>query len=255
MDKRVLVIEGESIEEVRAEALAKTPPGLAILSETVLASGSPNMIGGLGETADEAAARARREVPPDTKIIWERLRDAAERKILEVQAWDRSSAEEKVKKKINHTCRIERIEMTAAGRKGVFGIGKTPNTYSAAVFQPAVYDVAFQGRARIRVEIGERTHAPSGYCQLCGIEAAPAKAGDKNIHYFCSSQCEESYFKAKLATLMFSRDAFIFNASGQDISGQVESGRAWATCWSCGDKILMTAKKCVSCGKEQDIPA
>jgi hypothetical protein len=260
MEKQILEIERESLEEGRAEAKAKTPPGLFILSEKVLADGKQRTVEGLAETADEAAVQARGKVPADTKVIGEKVKTAAERRTLDVEAWDQASAEEKIKKEISGTSRVEGIEIKVPGRKGVLGIGKTPNTYSAAVFQPAIFEVAYKGKARIRVEIGERTHAPAGHCQCCGTANAPAKVSEKNVHYFCSSGCSERYFKSKLSTLMFGRSTFIMNASGQDISGMLAVGRdaadrATAYCWSCGRNIPMSDKKCPSCGKEQDIPA
>jgi hypothetical protein len=259
MEKQVLEIERESLEEARAEAKAKTPPGLFILSEKILFNGKPRTIEESADTADEAAARARRKVPPDAKLVGEKVKTAAERRTVEVEAWDQAAAEEKIKEQIPGTNRIESIVLKAPGRKGVLGIGKTPNTYSAVVFQPAIFEVVHKRSARIRVEIGDRADAPPGYCQACGEAGAPASFSEKCVHYFCTSGCSERYFKAKLSTLMFGRTTFVMNASGQDISGMLASGRAAADrarayCWSCGRNIAMSDKKCSSCGKEQDIP-
>jgi len=260
MKKQELNIEGDSLEEARAQAKAKTPPGLFVLSEKILADGKQSSMQGMAETAEEAAVQARGKVPPDTKVVGEKLKVAPERRTLEVEAWDQASAEEKVKKEISRTSRLEGIAMKTAGRKGVLGIGKTPHIYAATVFQPAIFEVVYKGKARIQVEIGERTHAPAGHCQSCGTASAPAKVSEKKVHYFCSSGCEERYFKSKIGTLMFGRSTFIFNASGQDISSMLASGRdaadrARAYCWSCGRNIPMSDDKCSSCGKEQEIPA
>jgi hypothetical protein len=78
------------------------------------------------------------------------------------------------------------------------------------------------------------------------------------VHFFCSSDCQERYFKAKVGTLMFGSDTFIVNATDQDISGMIASGRAMAEratahCWSCGAVVPMAADECGSCGTEQEI--
>lgn len=256
MEDQVLELEGESLEDVRAQAKAKTPPGQRVLSEKVLSDGNIRTVEGLADTAAEAAALARKKVPAEAGIVGEKLKISAERKTLEVEAWDEAGAETKIKAQIPGTNRVESIVQKAAGRKGVLGIGKTPNAYSAAVFQPAVFEVSYKGKARIRVEIGERKYASSGHCQNCGRADAPAKAGDKEVHYFCGPGCSEPYFKAKLRSLL--SNASIINFSGRDISGIQEAGRAAsaldrAHCWFCGRELPMADKKCSSCGREQDV--
>ena len=257
MEDRTLELEGETLEQVRADARAQATPGLFILSETVLADGKTRAAEGLADTAEEATVMARAKVPAGTNVVGEKLKAAAGRTDVDVQAWDEASARAKVTELVPRTGRIETVTLKTPGRKGILGIGKTPATYSATVFQPAVYEVTYRGRAKIRVDIGERKHAPTGYCQLCGKPGAPAKVGEKEIHYFCGSGCEQSYSKAKLRSLM--AGAFVINATGQDISGMLAAGREAAAlarvhCWSCGKSYPMDDKKCSSCGKPQDIP-
>lgn len=258
MEKQVLEIERESLEEARAEAKAKTPPGLFVLSEKVLSDGKARQAVGQADTAEEASALARGKVPAGVTVVEEKLTVAPGRRTIEVEARDETSAEAKVKEQIPGTNRVESIVLKAPGRKGVLGIGKTPSAYSAAVFQPALFEVSYKGKARIRVEIGERTHPPSGYCQFCGKAGSPAKVGKENVHYFCSSDCGESYFRSELRDLM--AGSFVINASGQDISGMLAAGREAADqariyCWSCGKPFPMKAKSCPSCGKGKSLPA
>ncbi len=258
MEKQVLEIEGESLEEVRAEAKAKTPPGLFVLSEKVLSSGKTMSAVGQADTIEEASALAKGKVPAGMTVVEEKPTVVPGRRTIEVEALNEAAAEAKVKEQISSINRVESIVLKAPGRKGVLGIGKTPSTYSAAVFQPALFEVSYKGKARIRVEIGERTHPPSGYCQFCGKAGSPAKVGKENVHYFCSSDCSESYFRSELRSLM--AGSFVINASGRDISGMLAEGReaaacARAYCWSCGRDFHMGDKKCASCGKEQKVLA
>ena len=257
MEDRTLELEAETLEQARADAKAQTPPGLFILNEKVLADGKVRTAEGLADTAEEAAALAKAKVPADTKVVGETLKVAAGRTDIVTQAWDEESARAKVKETVPRTNRVEAVTLTTPGRKGVLGFGKSPATYSATVFQPAVYEVSYKQSARIRVTVGERKHAPTGYCQLCGRQGAPAKVGEKDIHYFCGSDCEQSYYKGKVRSLM--AGAFVINATGQDISGMLSAGREAAArarvhCWSCGTSYPMDDKACSSCGKPQDIP-
>lgn len=258
MEKQVLEIERESLEEARAEAKAKTPPGLSILSEKVLSDGKTMSAVGQADTAEEASALAKGRVPAGVTVVAEKLTNTPGRRTIEVEAWDEAAAEAKVKERISGSSRIESIVLKAPGRKGVLGIGKVPSTYSAAVFQPALFEVTYKRKARIQVVIGERTHAPSGFCQFCGKAGSPAKVGKEDVHYFCSSACSESYFRSHLRSLM--AGSFVINASGRDISGMLAEGReaaacARAYCWSCGRDFHMGDKKCASCGKEQKVLA
>jgi hypothetical protein len=258
MENQVLEIEGGSLEEVRAEAKAKTPPGLFILSEKVLSDGKAMPASGLADTAEEALALATGKVPEDVTVVGEKLTVAPGRRTIEVEAWDEAAAKAKVKEQIPGTNRVESIVLKTLGRKGVLGIGKTPNTYSAAVFQPALFEVSYKGKAKIRVEIGERTHPPSGYCQFCGKAGVPAKVGKEDVHYFCSSDCSESYLRSELRDLI--SGGLIINVSGGDISGMLAAGREAADqariyCWSCGKEFPMKVKSCPSCGKAKSLPA
>ncbi len=258
MGDLVFEIEGESLEEVRAEAKAKTPPGLFILQEKVLADGKPMTSAWTADTVEEASAVAKRNVPAGKTIVGETLTVSPGRKAIDVQAWDQASAEAKIKELIPSMNRLESLVMKIPGRKGVLGMGKTPNTYSASVFQPAIFEVYYKEKARIRVEIGERTHPPSGYCQFCGKSGSPAKIGKEAVHYFCSSDCGESYFRSGFRDLM--SGSFVINASGRDISGMLAAGREAAEqarihCWSCGKQFPMKVKSCPSCGMGKSLPA
>ena len=259
MKELVLELEGESLEEVRAEAKTRTPPGLSILNEKVIADGVTNRAVGWADTAEEATALAKSRVPADVTIVQEKLSIKPGRRVVDAEAWDEAAAEAKVKPDIHSWERIESMVLKSPGRKGMLGMGKTPGVYSATVFQTACYEIYHKkGKARIRVVIGERKHAPSGFCQFCGKEGAPAKVAENCVRYFCSSACEESYSKDKLLSLR--SGAFTINASGRDISGMLAAGReagkqATAHCWRCGRTLPMSFKNCYKCGKAQNTPA
>jgi hypothetical protein len=256
MGDLVLEIEGESLEEARAEAKAKTPPGLSILSEKVIANGETGEAWGEADTAEEAAALARSKVPADVTIILEKLFTAPLRRAIDIEVWDEAAAKAKVKNDIHSWERIESIILKTPGRKGMLGMGKAPGIYSATVFQPAQYKITYRkGKARIRVVIGERKHPPSGFCQFCGKADVPVKVVENSARYFCSPACEDSYLDAKA----LSRGSGAFkpiNVSGKNLSfksGPDISGTpAKAHCWRCGRTIEVNFKNCPKCGKPQN---
>lgn len=260
MQELVLELEGESLEEVRAQAKARTPPGLSVLNEKVIADGETYHAVGWADTAKEATALAKSKVPGDVLIVKEKLSVAPERRAVDVEAWDEAEAEAKVKKGIRSWERVESLVLKTPGRKGILGMGKMPGVYSATVFSPACYEVFYnRGKARIRVVIGERKHHPSGFCQFCGKAGAPIKVAENIVHYFCSAACEESYSKANLLYLRTRPGVFVINASGKNLSfksGPDISGTpAKPHCWHCGRVLEMNLKNCFKCGKPQNPPA
>jgi hypothetical protein len=261
MTDLILELEGESLEEVRAEARARTPAGLSILNEEILADGKVYQAVGEADTAEEATALAKSKVPAAVTIVEKKLSVAPARRTVDVEAWDEDAARAKVREGIHSWERVESVVLKTPGRKGMLGMGKTPGVYSATVFLPALYEIAYKmGEARIRVVIGRRNHHPSGFCQFCGKAGAPIRIADNIVHYFCPSACEAAYTKAKLLSLRTGAGVFVMNASGREIGGMLEEARqagkqARAHCWRCGRIIEMTFRNCPKCGKDQNTPA
>lgn len=156
MENQVLEIEADSLEAAREEAKAKIPEGLHLLSEKILSDGKPKSAKGIAETVETAFEEARSKVPAGVKVIKEEELVSPSQNILEVQAFDQETARTLVKREIHKTQRIEEIRLKTLGKKGLLGIGKTPNIYEAKVFQPAVVKLVVKRRAKIQVEIGER---------------------------------------------------------------------------------------------------
>jgi hypothetical protein len=256
MGDLVLEIEGESLEEVRAEAKAKTPPGLSILNEKIIANGETYETWGEADTAEEAAALAKSKVPTGATIVKEKLFTAPGRRAVDTEAWDEAAAGAKVKNDIHSWERIESIILKTPGRKGMLGMGKAPGVFSATVFQPAIFEITYKKeKTRIRVVIGERKHHPSGFCQFCGKADVPVKVVGNSARYFCSPACEASYDDAKVLSsgsgafkpINVSGKSLSFK-SGSDISGTL----AKAHCWRCGRSIEVNFKNCPKCGQPQN---
>jgi len=256
MKKEVVEIEAGTLEAARQQAKDKVPAGASLLSETILSDGKERSARGVADSAAAALEKARQDVPEGAAVVSEKELLPAKHSSIEVEAFDEPAARQAAQQKIGSTSRIEGIVLKTAGKKGLLGMGKTPGVYQANVFQPSTAEVRFKRKARIRVAFGEIPD--SGYCQRCGRANSPVEKSEKSIYFFCSPGCRDSYFKAKLGAVLFSPNRFIINASGQDISGMMASGRqmaaaATAHCWSCGASVRMVEDKCAGCGTEQDI--
>jgi hypothetical protein len=256
MNNNVLEIEADSLQTARQQAKAKVPAGLFMLSETILSDGKQSTAKGVADSASAALEKARKDVPDGAEIVSEKELVPASHRSIELEAFDEQAASLSAKKMIDSTARIEGILVKTEGKKGFLGMGKKPNLYQVTVFQPSVAEVRFGRKAKIRVEIGEIPS--SGYCQRCGRPNSPAEKSEKSVHFFCSPACRDNYYKAKLGAVLFGPGRFIINASGQDISGTIASGRAMAAtatsyCWSCRAIVPMAEDKCGSCRVEQEI--
>jgi hypothetical protein len=256
MKNEVYEIEADSLELARKQAKDKVPTGLRLLSEVILCDGKERTKEGIADSATGAFEKARKDVPNGAAIVSEKELIPTSHSSIEVEAFDEQAARLSAKPKIGNKAVIESLVLKTSGKKGFLGMGKKPHIYQINVFQPSVVEVRFKLKAKIRIEIGE---IPStGYCQMCGKSNSPVEKTEKSAHVFCSGTCRDQYFKAKVAALLFSPDRFIMNATGQDISSMISSGRAMAEsamsyCWSCGHQVHMTENKCGFCGVNQEI--
>jgi hypothetical protein len=258
MNNNVLEIEADSLQTARQQAKAQVPAGLCMLSETILSDGKQSTAKGVADSASAALEKARKDVPDGAEIVSEKELVPTSHRSIEVEAFDEQAARLSAEKTIgwSWSAKIERVILKTEGKKGFLGMGKKPNLYQVTVFQPSVAEVRFGRKAKIRVEIGEIPS--SGYCQRCGRPNSPAEKSEKSVHFFCSPACRDNYYKAKLGAVLFDPGRFIINASGQDISGMMASGRAMAAtatsyCWSCRAIVPMTEDKCGSCRVAQEI--
>lgn len=256
MADEVLEIEAETLSAAREQAKAKVAKGSLILSETIVSDGKEQTVRAAADSPSAAFEMARKDVPDGAQILREEEAISSSRKSIDVEGFSEDSAKAAAQRMVDSTARIEALSMKRPGKKGFLGIGRKPGLYQADVFQPLVVSIRFKVKARIRVEIGE---IPStGHCQMCGRRNSPADKSESSVHFFCSSPCRGNYFKASIGSVLFGPGTSIVNASGQDLSGIIASGRASAAqaaahCWSCGVSIPMSKDICGTCGNNQKI--
>ena len=152
---QVIEIEADSIEEATKQAITRKPRGLDILSEEILSDGKRKSVKGVADTMETALTEARDLVPAGAEIIEEKELISPSQRLLKVEAHDEATAEKEVKGKIHESGRIDSIRLKTLAKKGFLGIGKKPNVYDVKVLQPAVAEVTFKGKAKIRVKVGK----------------------------------------------------------------------------------------------------
>ncbi len=155
IESQFVEIEADSLKDARRQARAQIPQGLAMISEKILSDGRTLAKEGVAQTEEAAFKLARQGVPPGAKIVEEQVAKEGGHKTFTVQGFTDEEAMDCAKRAISPTARLENIGMKNPGKKGFWGIGKTPHQYEARFFQPAVVKVVYKFPVKIRVEYGD----------------------------------------------------------------------------------------------------
>jgi hypothetical protein len=165
MRERVIETEAESLEKARTRLESRIPEGFLLLSERVLSDGRPRTVTATADTAAEAFAEALNAVPEGADVVGRRELASPERRVMTVEAFDEESAKSQLRLRaeteLGSAAVFEGFKLATAGRKGVLGIGKTPNQYRADVWQPAMVEITYRTKARISARIGAPVREPS----------------------------------------------------------------------------------------------
>lgn len=246
MSCKTLDYSGPSLETVRHEASTMLPDGLEILGESVVSDGREARIRHKAETVEAAFDAARSEVPPDAKVLAERVLTSPGVSTHDIPAPapdDLSFYEQLLHRESGlsipgSSIRIESVTLKQPGRRGFLGIGARLPLWTARVWHPAAVEVVFQQDAHIRVEVGRLPD--TGGCQTCGKPDSPwHTGGGATINCFCSAACGKAYMTVKLATIL----------------APSTYQEATARCWSCGSEVPMTSETCPNCGRRQEFKA
>jgi hypothetical protein len=146
-------VEAESVEEARKELANRIPAGFYLLSESIVATGEPSWVMASGETAEEAAEKARRLVPPGAAVLETKQLTEAKSEVISLEANDEKSAQSSMKARatedLGRTAGVRNLVLVQPARKGVLGLGKRPNCFSAEIFRLAEVRVIYKYKARI----------------------------------------------------------------------------------------------------------
>jgi hypothetical protein len=144
MEERVIEIEADSLEEARHKLYTAD---LIVLEETIICHGKVETIEAIADTVEAAFKKAQTKVPTAGKIEARKTQLTPKRITLLVQADDEEGAG-KDKAEL-----ITSVSLFKKGRKGIWGFGRTSNLYEVVVSQPAVVELTFREKTKIRARV------------------------------------------------------------------------------------------------------
>ncbi len=87
-----------------------------------------------------------------------------------------------------------------------------------------------------------------GFCQMCGSQTARARRTKGKANYICSDVCASEYRDAMIGAAMSNRLPIgVTEQQLDEWRAEVAGTRAY--CWSCGQSMEISDKKCPACGK------
>jgi len=171
VEKRVIKIEADSLEQAREQLKSQIPRGLRLLSEKVVSSGRRKTCQGVGDTVEAAFGEARSKLPPSAKILEEKVCIPPSEETVMVEAFDEQRAERQALANavwqasakmptIEQSVRVKGLVLKSLGKGGFLGIGKKPNRYEAQITQQAVVEIAYKEKVKIRAIIEGEAEIP-----------------------------------------------------------------------------------------------
>ena len=154
MTERTIEVEADSIDEARKRVKSQIPQGLQIVTEEILSDGVTRSVKGVADTPDAASREAESKLPAEAEVVERRVQQAV-RQVVTVDAFDEATARINVEQGLTPPARVEEVALKKPGKKGIFGMGKKPNTYDVHVVQPAIVEIKYKTKALIRVELQE----------------------------------------------------------------------------------------------------
>jgi hypothetical protein len=149
----ILEIEADTLEDARAEIAAQMPRGFALKSEAIVSSGTPETTEARAETADEAFKKAERAIPRNAKILERAVVSEPQMRVSMVDGFDVDAAKAQASDALAADETIKNVSLASTGRKGVFGIGRTPNQYEVRIARQAHVRITHRQKVRLDAEI------------------------------------------------------------------------------------------------------
>jgi len=125
----------ESKENGRSETATQSP-STRIVRHKVKAS---------ADTTELALEEARRSVPVDAQVLFEKEVTKPRTKVVTVEAFDEETARIAARGQVRMSGPIVReVQLVKSGKQGFLGIGKTPHQYKVTVLRQAVVRITYQ---------------------------------------------------------------------------------------------------------------
>lgn len=154
MSERTIEVKADTIDEARKQVKSQIPQDLQIVTEEILSDGTTKSVKGVADTPEAASREAESKLPAEAEVVEKEIQQPV-RLVVTVDAFDEQNARKHVEQDITPPARVEEVALKKPGKKGLFGMGKKPNTYDVHVVQPAVVEIKYKTKAVIRVELRE----------------------------------------------------------------------------------------------------
>lgn len=178
--ERTIDVEADSLEEARLQLKSRIPRGLQLLSQKIISNGEPIRIEGVAETVEKAFQEASIGLPSSANIIEKKVLIAPESTVVVVGSFREDDAKMSAKytgeesalgklhavvdekrylalarKLSGRFVQVRATTLSKTGNKGLFGIGKTPDSYEVQLAQQAVVEIHCRKKAIIRASVGK----------------------------------------------------------------------------------------------------
>ena len=147
MSQQTIEAEGPSLEAARLVLQQKLQPGHVMIKETVLSDGSSKKVSGSGSSLEQARQQAQSKIPANATIEKVNVIREPTTEVRAVEAFDEGEARKKAGVSLPH--RIESISIAQAGRKGIFGIGRSPSRFSVTEITQSRFSVTITAPAEV----------------------------------------------------------------------------------------------------------
>ena len=190
---KAIEVEADSLEEAKRLVRAQVPEGLQLLSEKVVSDGKPKTVTATADTVEAALEKARGKVPGDAAVLETKVVAEPGEEVVGAEAFSEEEAKAAMKKELKTGAQLRSVRLVVPGKKGFFGIGKTPNQYEGEVCQQAVVKLTHTTRAKIAAQIGKSPKvglaaeaerwgpAPSGSCDICNDTLGSGSPGTVRV--------------------------------------------------------------------------
>jgi hypothetical protein len=157
MTTQMIEIEAESLDEARCRIEEHIPEGFCLISEKIISDGRPRTVKALADTTREAFEKALIQVPSDGNVLEKKEIVTPEQRSIVVDAFDEqkaiSYARQQSISQSGNAIVVNSVKLVTAGRKGIFGLGKTPHKYEVEIFRQAAVEIGYKTKARISLEL------------------------------------------------------------------------------------------------------
>jgi hypothetical protein len=170
---RVIIIEGESLEAVRARLRGHEDSEHVIVDEEVL-SGLPEACEAPGPTIEAALATARPK-DPDVSIDKEEIITHPAREVLKIEAFDAEEARRSASPQ--PPMFIESITIDRRGSSGFFGLGRRPHVFAVALTCSARVRVCYHRPCKIQVTLATKDDKAR-----IDSDAIPSESHQNEVH-------------------------------------------------------------------------